>query len=476
MVAGDNSVKRRLTLRMNFSRSQLGSRVADESTLRRRRIRRLGSIFWVVTVMVTPAGTCRDVLADSGVRIVRHGTWGLTMTPDPFRGKYPPVVYVPPGTIVFASKPSSLHGYIAIETHYGHWVQVQEFMDIDGTPNAILRPIEGLVKPPRSKQILFHSSILCLGQTNRIPTPPTRCNKIADNPLSVFPVGKGWVYTFKESRSKPEWVDLRVRLDASTREKLESRGLVPAEANFDIRRSELVELEKRGYLTMLDKDHPIRRFEYTTRLPVYIECGQERVTEKALSVSTKVQGETGVDVGAPIWAKWIAGVKAKLGLTVEAGTESSEQTTWTIAVDTKEASYLYYMATMTDPETSRQASIFIEKIFDCEPPPTRGPGDRIRRVSFTIDDPDQPDAHVIEFDNPSDYLPVPEALFDHHGRPIFISINNPAQHESVMRTIVETKKIGADLAHFIIANINYACTSRNNTRDTCAQLVDAAQP
>jgi hypothetical protein len=62
-----------------------------------------------------------------------------------------------------------------------------------------------------------------------------------------------------------------VRLDEETKRELLDHGLALEEANFEVKRDDLLKHEKQGHLTMLDKRHPRAEFEYQTRKPVFIE-------------------------------------------------------------------------------------------------------------------------------------------------------------------------------------------------------------
>ena len=220
--------------------------------------------------------------ADSKIKLLQYGTWGLSIDRDPFKGLFPAVIYIPPGTIVFDSKKGSIQNYYAVQLQYGHWVQIPKTQLIAGKAVDVITSIDGLVKPPPSNTILVHRSILCLGQTNRFAYPPDKCRQVGDHPDSTMPVVKGWIYTFETNNTKPEWLDLSARLNQRTKTELEQRGLLPAEANFEARRIDLLEAEKKGYVTMLDKKHPFAVFEYQTRRPIFIKCGQNKVTQKGI--------------------------------------------------------------------------------------------------------------------------------------------------------------------------------------------------
>ena len=72
----------------------------------------VASLFLIVFVMQVSASR-----ADSEIKMLQYGTWGLVVNPDPFRNKYPVSIYVPPGTIIFDSKEGPLNGYISVQLH-----------------------------------------------------------------------------------------------------------------------------------------------------------------------------------------------------------------------------------------------------------------------------------------------------------------------------------------------------------------------
>lgn len=425
----------------------------------------------IILVSVLTFIPFKTILADSGIKLFQYGAWGLVVTPDPFKNKYPAVIYIPPGTIAFNSKPGQLKNYVSVQLHYGHWVQIEKKTKISGKNVDVLTPIDGLVKLPPSNTIMVHRSILCLGQTNRIAIPPSKCKQVGDEPKSTIPVGKGWIYTY-ENGDNSGWVNLSVRLDDGTKKELLDRNLTPKNANFDVTTADLLDLENKGYLTMLDKTYPRAVFEYQNKRPIYIACGQKQVTEKSIKGSAKVKAEGGVGFEAPLWARLVSGLSARLGLTLEAEGSAESGKTWSISVDTSKASYLYYAATMTDPSTGTTSNIVIEKVFECKPSPNIGPGNNILSVRFEVDPPDGVDFQEFEFTEPENYLPVPERLYNHHPRPIFLSVNSPEQYEIALTKIIERWDVSVHLAHFMLANINYSCTGRGNSRKQCAQLID----
>ena len=406
------------------------------------------------------------------IQILKYGAWGLCYQKDPFRNKYPVVSYLPPGSIVFSVEKSPLKGYIAILSHYGHKLHIKEKIGLipNEEPVPILKSIEGIVDAPPSNSIIFHKSILCLSQTNRLVPPNSRCLQLGDDIRSTLPVGKGWVYSFIEGSKGHRWLDLNVVLDEKTKEELIDRGLSPGEANFEVTRAELDRLEKQGFLTILDKKLPPVLIECQTKKPVYIKCGQRQVLEKDLKASLGVKATAEVSAEVPLWAKLLSGLKAKLGLTTEATVSGDITKKWTINVDTTNSSYLYYTATMTDIDTGEVSNILIEKVFECRPSPNIQPGEKINRIVFDIERPGAPDIEEYVFEVSEDYIAVPKGVLDHHPRPIFISVNSPEQHSSVLKKIAEAQNVDVALAHFMLSHINNTCGSKK--RNKCKELIE----
>ena len=409
--------------------------------------------------------------SSSEVNVLVIGTWGLKPFKDPFKERYTAVDYLPPGTIIFETLNSELLGYSNIQTHFGHRLLIKDEIESSSseTPVKIYRSIEGLVDPPPTNALILHESILCLGQSNRIVTPPGKCKKFGHHAMSILPVGKGWIYKFSES-TIGKWLQLNVDFNEKTKAELERRGLVPGEANFKITKNELYDLEKQGYLTMLNKNHPLVIFEYLNDDPLYIKCGQKKVTKKSLEVFIKATAKSEIEAEIPIWMKLLSGIKASLGIGLEGGAEATTGTSYEITVDTTEKSYLYYAARMTDTQTKSVSNILIKKIFECNSSPDIGPGDRILSVEFEIESPHETDLPKYKFINADEYLKIPDRICNLSPRPIFLSLNSPKQHSDVLKKIVQEWKVDVNFAHFIISNLNYTCPSRN--RELCKELID----
>ena len=64
-------------------------------------------------VLAITACVFASALAEAkDLKLMQYGAWGLSMHKDPFKNKYPVVSYLPPGTILFETKPSPLRGYM----------------------------------------------------------------------------------------------------------------------------------------------------------------------------------------------------------------------------------------------------------------------------------------------------------------------------------------------------------------------------
>lgn len=400
-----------------------------------------------------------------GASLMQYGAWGLLQHPDAFEGKYPAVAYLPPGTVVFETKRAPLPGYVSVFTHFGYWLQIEEEQD----GKEILLPLEALVGQIPSDTLLFHGSVLCLGQTDRFAEEGEFC-KGDRSQAAKAPVGKGWVYSFREVPNKPGWVSLFAVLDERTKAELTERGWVPAEADFETTWNEIENLERKGLLTALNRPHPQLRFELQREAPILIQCGQEKISERVLASSAGVTATAEAESEVPLWAQFISGLKLKLGLIVEGRAEAGTETTWRITTDTTEQSFLYELYEMIE-STGRSYPLIVEKVFECESEGRSPFGQRILKISFEIDE--GSDVVVYEFDNPAKLVPVPEELEGFHKRPFFLSVNTPERFNSLVADIVATHpSISANFAHFIAADLNFTCPGR--VRTGCSELVATA--
>lgn len=409
------------------------------------------------------------------LKIMHYGAWGLALNADPFKNKYPVVSYLPPGTILFQTQPSppplGNYGYVEVLSQYGHRLHIKKTMDLQGEviEISVFSSIKGLLKEPPTDSLIFHKSVLCLGQSNRISKPPYRCNKIGDDISSTLPVGKGWIYGFKKSNRGPKWLNLKVVLDKSTKDELAKRGIMIEETGFDITKTELSELERQGVITMLNKPMPPVTFEYESSRPVFIECGQKTVSEKELKASMGIIASAEVGGEVPFWARLFTGIKAKLGLSVTAEGAASANKTWSITTDTTNSSYLYYTVKMIDDEKKEAANIFIEKTFECQQVPNK-PGEKMTKIVFEVERPGSPDIEEYTFENPEEYISVPNELLNHIPRPVFFSVNSSEQHSEVVKKLAEKQSVDVPMAHFMVSHLNNTCQS--SKREKCKNLIE----
>nr|VFJ57351.1 MAG: hypothetical protein BECKFM1743A_GA0114220_101887 [Candidatus Kentron sp. FM]VFJ58019.1 MAG: hypothetical protein BECKFM1743C_GA0114222_102142 [Candidatus Kentron sp. FM]VFK11826.1 MAG: hypothetical protein BECKFM1743B_GA0114221_102092 [Candidatus Kentron sp. FM] len=167
------------------------------------KLKRLCVLAISMCIFISPFAEEKDLT------IMQYGAWGLRLHKDPFKNRHPAVSYLPPGTILFdsSSSPSYLDGYIEVLPQYGHKLHIKEKMSIpDATKEtgaikeiSIHSPIKGLVEEPPTDSLIFHKSVLCLGQSNRISVPPHKCKKIRDDINSTLPVG--WSLDKRPARS-----------------------------------------------------------------------------------------------------------------------------------------------------------------------------------------------------------------------------------------------------------------------------------
>jgi len=212
---------------------------------------------------------------------------------------------------------------------------------------------------------------------------------------------------------------------------------------------------------MLDKNYPIVEFE-TTENALFIECGQNELSEKTLGVAASVGVSGAVGGEVPVWTRFITGLKASLKLEEEVKADATKSTVYKInGLNTLDISYLSYQVTMidhSDPARDSKLYIIVEKEFDCRQSPKVEPGDRIRRVTFRFYNPDDPDPDVVKFQNAGDVLPVPDELFQYFERPVFISINSPQQQtETIGRLMPELPVADINMAFFVLENLNSSC-------------------
>ena len=229
---------------------------------------------------------------------------------------------------------------------------------------------------------------------------------------------------------------------------------------------DLEELEIRGYLTLLNRAHPVSRFDYGPD-PVFIECGQEEVSEDVLNAAARVDAST----GAGLAIRFFKFIELKLGVSIVGSAEvnRSDRTSIT-SLDTRSKSRLYYSAQMVT-EGESEHVIMIEKTFACDSAPAAEHGDRIELVKFEITTGLGTDIDTYKFQDQSKFLSVPDELYNMNSRPIFISANSPEQFETALDNVIRHHRLSnVHLAHFMLANINYSCSQTR--RRACACVVD----
>jgi len=145
-----------------------------------------GALVSLLTVLLVTEATA---LGSANIQLLRYGAWGLTTVPDPFLSKYPAVLYLPPGTVVFESKTGTHDEYTEILTHNGQRLQILDSISVDGASRSVLRPASGVISPPPSKGIMIHDSILCLAQTNRIAEASSKRTPQRTPPRAIGDLG-----------------------------------------------------------------------------------------------------------------------------------------------------------------------------------------------------------------------------------------------------------------------------------------------
>ena len=233
---------------------------------------------------------------------------------------------------------------------------------------------------------------------------------------------------------------------------------------------------------MLNRSHPLVRFERLQKQGVLVQCGQKLFDEDELREQIRAAAVAEISAEFPWVARIVSFISAKLGLKLEAEASAANTTKRTITIDLTKSSYLFDSYWMTDTATGRNSIILIEKEYDCEATTQPRPGDRIQRIRFTITreeiEADKQET-IIDLRDATSYLPVPEDVISEIPRPVFISINSPEHHDRVVRALMKKWLIDINLAQFIVSEINYACAStdalnRPVRREKCLPAIEAA--
>ena len=426
-------------------------------------------LFALMTFIFLSYSTAVSADTDNTIRLLRSGTWGLEANPNLFgtqklnpEKNHPAVVYIPPRTIIFRSEesPKWLPHYIKVQLHYGHWVHINKIYD----SHNILAPISKWIEQLPSKTILIHRPLFCLDQTNLLAPPGTKCKQ------GFEPLGKGWISTFKEDSQTPEsfW-NLTINPDEKTKEQIAARGWHQDwTEEFRVATKDIQDLEKNGDITVLDKTHPRVEFEYKRGTEIFIRCGTTEISEEDLRQKSNIKTKAGVEAKLPRWFSWIGG---QFGIDIRNSTEQNKREgRKTNEINTTEKSSLFYVATMTRSGSNKTSDILVEKTFECESSPRAQPGRKILTVKFHIFTPGENDKRVFQFTEPEDYLAMPEEIYDHHHRPIFLSINSVKQYDIVLKEIMSKYGTDVNLAHFMLSNMNTTC--HGNQRERCAEIIE----
>lgn len=412
------------------------------------RVRILGAVAALLCIWCTSAHAQPSILLS--------GTWGLDVNRDPFLKSFPAVAYLPAGTVVFKTEPSSFSAnYVSVLTQNGFWVQIAK--PEKGGPQS--RLLSGLSASVPSDTVFVHQSIFCLSETNRIVEPDKQC----ETGTIKTPVGEGWIFTFTETK-KPGWLLLSTTLNAHTRKQLDERGWDPSETEFEIKKDDLRRLEDLGRVTLLNRPYPVVSFENRNLVSVYIECGAKAVTARKLRAAVSATAEAGIKLS---FFRWL---EARLGIAVEAEAEQSKE--YTIEVDTTKESYLYYMVAMHDHVADKKKNIRIEKKFECISGSKNEFGQKMIAVYVEIDSEDSPDPTAYELGDPGEFVLMQDKIYEFSRRPLFISLNTPETYAGAVTRMMEKTGIrDRRLAEFLIANINYSCPG-DSRQTKCASLVD----
>lgn len=408
--------------------------------------------------------TATSADTDNTIRLLKSGTWGLEANPNPFdihrsnpKKVHPAVVYIPPRTIIFKSEesPEWLPGYIKVQLHYGHSVHIKKRQK----SGNILTPIKNLIEPPPSNTILVHRPIFCLQDSGKLIKYGPTCEQGGN------PFGKGWTSTFEKS-PRLGFLDLTIKLDEKTRNDLAARGWDQTLAsNVEIAKADIEKREEVGDITMLDKTHPRVEFEYKNNNNLFIRCGTEEISEEELTRKWNIKAEA--SAGARL-SSWLSFIESRLGISLEKSTEQNRREIRK-EINTTEKSYLFYDATMIESNPDKTSYVVIEKIFECESSPRAQPASKISAIKFQIITPGGTDEPSYEFTNPGDYLNMPENIYSHHSRPIFLSINSAEQYGKVLKNIMDNQGVDINLAHFMLTNMNTACPEKK--RQLCANII-----
>ena len=405
----------------------------------------MGLILWL--------GCSASVLAEP--MLMTTGTWALAVRPDVFASAYPILSYLPAGTIVFDTAPATYNSrHVLVLTQHGFWLQIRN----SGNGGPVLEPLGKWSIAIPSKVAFFHRSVLCLSETNEIIEPDEKC----EIGLKKDPVGEGWLFQYDDKADRPNWINMRASFDDNTKAQLAERGWDVAEANFDMKIDDLLRLEERGLVTTLDRKYPIVSIDNREIEPVLLGCGKRTVTSEELraGISAKASAEAR--------ASFLGWLKAKLGIEADIAAEAARVSS--IELSTRSKSFMYYAVRGIVHDSDEEFSIRVEKEFDCTSDARVDFGDKITAVTFDVEYFGGSDPLSFRFDDPSQFISMPEEIYDvNNKRPIFVSINNGDHYlKSVGQVMRDIGIPSRWLAEYVLASINYSCPSAQ--RDACARL------
>jgi hypothetical protein len=332
-------------------------------------------------------------------------------------------------------------------------VLIEEFVTVQGKKMKSVTPFKGVVEPPRAgnNRFIIHEDILCLNEQDRIKVENERCyfkkRRNAEERIRSTPkLGKGWIYSFKPKEGASTWLSLKAQLDNSTKKKVKSYGLEVVNANFDIPIDELNDHEESGFITLLNKEMPLIKFEYKPETLFYLNCGLEKVDRKYIEgrLSANLSAKTKRTLSSKIFS-WITGIEG----TIQGDGSVGKEKETTVTISTKESSYLFYDVIMRERNSDEESMITVRKEFNCSTGAVNKPGLNITEIKFTIKHDEFTDPDVYVFGEKDIIINTPEENKKTIGRPVYISVNSASQQNKMLKYITEKYNVNMQLAHFM---------------------------
>ena len=418
---------------------------------------------WATLILITITVPFEVALSRNLYRIIGEGAWAESGYIDPFLSGRPVQTYLAPGTVIYERKKSIHSGgkLIQVKTHHGHWLHIK-----NSTKLAQL----DLSSATNRNKIFFFENILCLKDSNPIAEPPKKCRRGKRH-------GKGWLFRFiddPERTKGKDWFKLSATLDSPTRRSLAKKeGIEMRELSIDVPLSEIETFESQGLLMRLDRDHPLREFDYIHKVP-YFECGRRNSKTIKKQEVQKATAAIATNAGFDFFG-WLG---AKISASAETSVQSTEEETITIQQSTLKESLLYIFGMMydnQDPDNRIEIPFLVEKRFQCLTDPSRGgrPGDKINEVTFIFKYPVDGDVPYT-FRNPEEFVVSQENIYTFHKeRPIFFSVNNGTLQRKIIQKIMDRHTdIDHTIAHFFFTHLNNGCIGRQMS--DCEKLVEQA--